>query len=202
MAKSKEPKATMLITQALNELKLLDKKISKKTSQVAFVGVQVSGTARQGFDADKAKAELQSLTDMIARRETIRGLINASNFKTKVTIAGKKYTVAEAITTKDTMKYKAELLRYLTRSYSGAVNTVDAINDEVKRELDNQLKGVEDKAKIKTFSDGYLELHTASLADPINASATIDALTDEIDDFMNEVDYVLSTSNATTSIEV
>ena len=146
--KDKSTKVEVTISQALNELKLLDKKITKKIRMGEFIGVQVSGKPRNNFDADKAKANLQSVNDLIARRETIRGKINASNQTTKVTIAGKKYTVASAIVTKDTMDYKTSLLGMLQKEYSNAVSTVSTLEEEVQEGLEAQLKVIEDKTKM------------------------------------------------------
>lgn len=201
-AKVKNDPKNVTIAQALNELKLLDKKITKKISQAGFVGVQVAGKARDGFKAEDATANLQSITDLMARRELIKGAINASNFNTKVTVAGKKYTVAEAIVTKDTMKYKAQLLQSMTKSYSRAVSNVQQLNDEAQYSLDAQLKGIEDKDKIKEFSESYLALRTPELVDPTNAGEYTTKLEEEILNFEDEVDYILSTSNATTTISI
>lgn len=190
------------IAQALNELKLLDKKITKKIQGATFVGVQVAGKPRHGFEAEKATAQLQSIQDLMARRELIKGAINASNFKTKVQVAGKSYTVAEAIVTKDTMKYKTKLLQSMSQDFSRATENVQDLSDEVQESLDAQLKGIEDKAKIKEFSETYVKLRTPEIVDPIGASKFIEELEEEILNFENEVDYVLSTSNATTTINI
>jgi len=205
MAKLKVKKAdtkSVTISQALNELKLLDKKITKKVRNGNFIGVQVSGKARHNFEADSAKANLQSVNDLIERREMVRGKINASNQSTKIIVAGKKYTVASAIVTKDTMNYKASLLSQLQRDYSNAVSTVDMLNEEVQEGLEAQLKGIEDKSKIADFSKNYMSLRKPELADPNGLKDFIEALETEIDEFTNEVDYVLSTSNATTTIDI
>ena len=203
MAKAK--KADMkdiTIAQALNELKLLDKKITKKLQRSTYVGVEVAGKLRNGFIPEDAKASLQSGIDLMARRELIKGAINASNFKTKVKIAGKSYTVAEAIVTKDTMTYKAMLLQSMSQDFRSATQTVQQLADEVQENLEIQIKGVEDKAKVKEFSENYVGLRVPALADPIGVGKYIEALETEIDDFTNEVDYILSTSNATTTIKI
>jgi len=100
------------------------------------------------------------------------------------------------------MQYKAKLLQSLSQDFSRTNDTVQMLNDEVQESLDAQLKGIEDKAKIKDFSEQYLKLRTPEMVDPTGASKLIEVLQDEILDFENEVDYVLSTSNATTTIDI
>ncbi len=190
------------IAQALNELKLLDKKITKKIQNSVFVGVEVAGKVRDNFDFENASASLQSVNDLMARRELIKGAINASNFKTKVKVAGKSYTVAEAIITKDTMKYKTRLFESMSRDFRSATTNVQMLADEVQENLEQQLKGIEDKAKIKEFSETYVGLRVPALSDPIGVGVYLEALENEIYDFENEVDYILSTSNATTTIKI
>ena len=51
----------MTIAQALNELKLLDKKLRKKINS-NFVGVRSAGKILDGFDADEAKKNLDSIS--------------------------------------------------------------------------------------------------------------------------------------------
>jgi len=202
MSKSKTKEKEITVAQALNELKLLDKKINKKIRQNVFVGVQVAGKPRRNFDPDEAKSSLQSVEDLIAQREKIKGAINASNMKTKVVIGGKKYTVAEAIITKDTMDYKDQLLQKLSHDFASANNEVEMLKNEIQEALDDQLKGIEDKNKIKDFTETYLKLRTPELLDKINLGEYINNLENEIMEFQNEVDYVLSTSNATTTIKL
>ena len=122
--------------------------------------------------------------------------------KTKVVIGGKKYTVAKAIITKDTMDYKDQLLQKLSHDFASANNEVEMLKNEIQEALDDQLKGIEDKNKIKDFTETYLKLRTPELLDKINLGEYINNLENEIMEFQNEVDYVLSTSNATTTIKL
>jgi hypothetical protein len=193
-------KKEMTIAQALNELKLLDKKISKKTES-DFIGVKSAGKILNGFNPEDAKADLQSLNDMIDRRAVIRNKINTSNSIAEVTIDGNRMTVSEAINMKDTIEYKARLLRRMSSKFSNATQTVDYQNEEVKERLDVQLQKIDDIELKNNFTKSYTKSQGAELVDPIGLGDYTKALDDSVMNFQNEVDYILSTSNATTVIE-
>jgi len=194
-------KVEMTIARALNELILLNAKIEKKT-RVNFVGILDAGKILNGFDAAETKANLQSLTDLIERRATIRNTINISNGVTKVTVGGITLTISEAITMKDTIGYRSALLSKLKRDFSAATEMIDYKNEEVKDRLDNQLQKIEDVALKASFTKEYTKSQGSTLIDPISIADYIKTLEDGVMDFQNEVDYILSTSNATTSIKV
>jgi len=192
-------KKEMTIAQALNELKLLDRKIEKKTRN-KFVGVKNAGKILSGFDGSEATKDLQSLTDMIERRATIRNTINVSNAVAKVTIDSKTMTVSEAITMKDTITYRKNILHRMSNDFADATRLVDYQNEEVKERLDVQLQKIEDIALKASFTKDYTKSQGSELVDPIGIAEYIKNLEDEVMNFENEVDYILSTSNATTTI--
>lgn len=199
--KAKKATKTVMISQALAELKLLDKKINKKSS-VAMVGYSVAGKVKDAFDADAAKTDLQSVEDMISNRDSIRNAINSSNMKTKVTISGNNITVSEAITTKDTITYKKTLLLEMKNRFSHVTRYIDSANEEMQDRLDRQLGSIEDKKLITQISEDFTKRNEAVMVDPVGIAKYMEDLETEILDFESEVDYVLSTSNATTTVEV
>ena len=200
----KNKKSTMTITQALNELKLLDKRIVKTITK-SKIGVTIGTKIQNNFDETAAKADLQSVTDMIERRAAIKMLINKSNISTKVKVAGRQMSVLEAIEYKATIEYKNVLLRQVTSQYNAAVQEVNYNNEEVKRRLDSQISSVFEKPTdkdVKDFTATFEKNNNYSLSNPIKIEELSKTLDEEIDVFTNEVDYVLSTSNATTTIEI
>jgi len=205
MAKNKD-KTEMIVTQALNELKLLDKRITKAIVNSEFVGYTVGGKMKNSFDPETVKGKLTSISDLIERRARIKALIYESNLKTKVTIGGKKMTVSEAILVKENIPYKRKLLHTLKSQYETAEYRVNSENEEVNTRLDNQTsKFGEDKSKakdIEEFSKNFIKMNGAELIDPANIPEYTRKLDEELDTFENEVDFILSTSNATTTISV
>ena len=93
---------TMSIHQALVELKTLDKRIESAIQEGDWVVAnkhsngKISGIDLKDF-VENVKSRHQKVTSLIARTEAIKRAVVNSNAVTKVTIAGKEYTVAEAI---------------------------------------------------------------------------------------------------------
>lgn len=203
----------MTITRGLVELKLLDKRINDRIESINFVGAvqgkkDITTKLLRKADLEKeAKSGLQSIKDLIERRKKIKSLIVASNAQTKVTIADKKYTVADAIERKNSIGYEKELLRELRSQLEKAESEVIRQNNKMEETLENLLGQQLMSEKKKTedaqmFIKSYKELNEYKLFDPISIRKTIKEIEEEVDMFLAEVDFILSESNATTFIEV
>lgn len=198
-------KTKMTVAEGLAKLKLLDKRIEKETSSTAYVGYKVGSKVQDDFDASRAKAGYQSVQDLIEYRTKVKMAINKSNLKTKVKVAGKEMTVLEAIEQKSVINYKKALMNAIYNDLQNAKRRVEYGNTETQERLDVQVQAAFEKSnkkEIESFSETFLKNNGYSLEDPIKAERTIEKLDKEIDEFESEVDFVLSTSNATTTIEV
>ncbi|MEK4029196.1 MULTISPECIES: hypothetical protein [Bacillaceae] len=201
------------ITRALAELKLLDKRIQTTMNQTPFISYAVGNKPVSGFATnkefeDKAKSAYQSTLDLIKRRNAIKSAIVLSNAMTQVEIAGNQYTVAEAIERKTSIQYEQQLLRKMKQEFSLVTDQVEDINDEVKQQLDRQLEvlyGREAKLKAEESNEltkSYREKHEAKIVDPLKLRQEYERLEQKIDEYLTEVDFVLSTSNTLTEIEI
>lgn len=207
-------KQSMTIHRALSELKVIDKRISKNIQSLVPVGATkkdglVNNYYKQQDFKDKAKSDLQSIQDLIKRKENIKSAIVRSNSETVVRIGGKTMTVSDAITMKSSIELREELLKKLTSSFSEVSYTVEDIN---KRVEDNAMKLAESalgKDNVKTSDkeaesiiNTYKSSNSVSIIDPLKIDALIKTLSEEVENFQGEVDAVLSESNAITIIEV
>lgn len=203
----------MSITRALAELKLLDKKIEKATQKGLFVSTVVGKKPVKGFKSteefeEEAKSSFQSLLALIKRRQAIKSAIVKSNATTPVVIAGEDMTVAEAIEQKNSIVHKQELLRKVTLDYHQAHDRAETDNIRVKNDLDRLLQsnfGKDAKVKdtdIELISKPYLEANETKVVDPIGARVEMDKLQQSIEQFLMEVDFVLSESNTITKIVI
>lgn len=205
----------ILVTQGLNELKLLDQRITDKIIAGKYVVAcktneknVTPGLTKADF-IEKAKANYQSVTDLIARRKVIKSAIVASNAVTHVTINGKDMTVAEAIERKSGIENEKLLLDQMKVQYAKAVadmNTKNAdleerINESINRLLDNK-DGAKTKKEDFTVLMETLRADGAySLVDPLGAEEEILRLGEDIEGFLSEVDAKLQISNCITTIE-
>lgn len=203
------------ITEALNELKLYDSKIRKAIGNAVFCGAakkssdKVGVVKKENFD-EQAKASYQSITDLIANRNTLKSAIVKSNAVTEVTIADKTMTVAEAIERKNSIEYDGTLLDEMKCQYAKSITTVDKENKKVDAQIDKLLETFTgrdsdkkpDKDTLSAISDPYKEKNEFEFIDPLGIYNKIQALEVDIDGFKSNVDTVLSVSNATTFIEI
>lgn len=207
---------TMNIHKALSEQKLMDDRIDKEISNTKFVSYQTVGHANvDGIPIDtfkkNAKAQNDKIRDMIRRRDALHRGVQQSNAITEVTIAGATYTVAEAIWMQ---KYGMAMLQRLrdtmSRQYQKALSTVTDFNEKLEIEADKFITDVygsnkdvkQDSSTLIEARNTYIESRKKEIVDPVDAVKSIAELSEQIENFLSEVNTVLSTSNAMTQITI
>ena len=207
---------TMTIHKALIELKTLDNRISKEIREARFVIINKHSNKKMfGMSVDEykqnMKADYQTITDLIKRRNAIKKAVVLSNAVTKVTIGGNEYTVAEAIEMKNHgMENKATLLKQIELDLAMAKRDIERNNgDELESKADAYVATLYGSSDMKNLADDvqkvrkdFIEAQTYEMVDPIGVEKVIESLKKEIDEFMVDVDSTLSVSNALTTIEV
>ncbi|MGL6175197.1 MAG: hypothetical protein ACRC1P_11380 [Cellulosilyticaceae bacterium] len=206
------------ITRALAELKLLDQKIEKQLQGASFVETKKakSDKVKNGLMTvkefeDKAKSTYQSIKDLIEQRKLIKSSIVKSNAETQVEVAGKVYTVADAIERKNSIQYERNLLQTLKLNLSKATNTLEMANIKLDSDIQRMVEGFvgkdtqSNKDVVETaqkMADSKRENEQMVFVDPLGAKALIEEMETEILDFESEVDMCLSEINAQTTIEL
>ena len=207
---------SMTIHQALVELKTLESRISKAIQEGGFVTAnkhsngKINGIPVSEY-CDDVTSRYQKITDLMKRREAIKCAVVISNATTTVVVAGKTYTVAEAIEMKNHgMKGKSALLAQINTDYLRAKMQADRANgDELERRAEEHVrnmfgntdvKGASDE--VKRVRDEFIKAQTVELVDPLDVRKTICELNEEIMDFTTNVDAALSVSNALTTIHI
>ncbi len=201
------------IHRALGELKLLQKRVDKAISNAKFVDIVIdnklkSQTSIETFKAN-ARADLQSINSMIARKSLLKSKIVASNAVTQVKIGSILYTVAEAIEKKGSIETEELLLETLKTKFYSTKIQVDKHNETVQSRLDTLLEKTFSKESSKVNADEFeavskpfLLKNQATIIDPLDLETLIRNLESSIDEFKANVDIVLSESNARTMIEI
>ena len=206
----------MSIHRALGELKTLEKRINKEISNGNFIGIKM-GSSNKDYNTKEnvenfnkmVKENLQSINDLIKRRKTIKELIVQSNANTIVEIANNKMTVASAIERKDSIIFEQNLLEKMKYQYNNALVNVNKLNEKMENSLNDKIealissdKSLKNSDMVISLSKTYRDENEWSLIDDIKLKEIIDKMENDIISFINEVDVVLSESNATTFIEV
>ncbi len=209
--------ATMNITRALAEIKRLDDRITRALS-AQFVGVTIGqNTKMKMSDGNKtpaqAQAEIQSAADslqaMFAQRASIKAKVVASNAVTTVQLGNEVLTVAEAIERKKSIEFKRKYVATLQAQLNKANTIVKTQNDKLEAVIETNLATIygNDKGKVEAgmyeaIAKPQRETKEAALLDPLKVVDLVAKLQDEVSLVDSELDYLLSTSNAMTVIEV
>lgn len=203
----------LLVTQALNELKLLDSRIVNEICKSKFVAsaktVEKNITpycSKENF-ITKAKSSFDSINALIERKSKIKAAVIASNATTKVEINGVTMTVAEALELKTSIGYKQDMLTDMKAQLASAKSEMEKKNLDLERKIDNILETMVSK-DAKTKKDDFKEITDPmrtngeySLVDPLRIEDVIEKLENEIEGFKSNVDSVLQISNCITTIE-
>ena len=205
----------MLVTQALNELKLLDGRINRAISNGEYVAAarlnesKVSSTVTKEEFISNAKSSLQSVNDLIERRKKIKAAVVISNANTFVDISGVSMTVADAIERKGSIEYDEEILRTLKKQLSNAMATVGQKNLNMELQIDKIVEasfGKDSRQKINSddyeaIAKPYRTNNEYGLVDPLGIEKLIAQMEEAIQGFISNVDAALQISNCTTYIE-
>lgn len=130
------------IVEAMNEIKLCDKKLKQKVEFIQKYAARPSfredsfdpKNAGQG-EAKKVSEALQSAKDIVKRYETLKRNLDYTNLVTVVEVSGKKYTIHSLIL------HKRQICRMKRQ-------IVSALNDQTAQLEVNQLRMREKEGKI------------------------------------------------------
>lgn len=202
------------ITRGLSELKVLKNRYEREIRDAKLIGVSVANkmvspyTSYKPSDFEKqAKEGFQSLVDLEKRIIEIKTKIDQSNFITKVKVAGQEMTVLEAIEMKNLVDLKEQRLLLLKQQLKNARNSFEEAERKNRERIEKNVadqtsagtKDAELEAKVKASIES---LYPIALIDPIKVEDEIKKEEKFLEDFKNEIDFVLSESNSLTYIEI
>lgn len=206
----------MTLAKALVELKLLDKRIIKRTNELNPVAVKQNNKllhtklTQDEFERE-ATACWQSLRDLIERRRRIKCALVIANATTNVTVDGKEYTLAEAIERKQMMEVEKRIISETREKLCDKKDTLDEIErrneDKLMRLLESMYGGA---GKVRQLSPAdhdavaapFKKNNDVAFVDPLDCEKMLRSLEDETDSFLAQVDVCMSVANATTTINM
>lgn len=203
----------MSITKALVEVKFLNNKIANQLSDIspeawAKVLINPSSTDIQAF-SDSAKANFQSLKDMIEREKKIKSAIAKANAVTTVTVGSETMTIAEAISLKS--DYKKNLGEFITQIKQCAFNFIRSYERMIeieKEKSDRELTNFIGKDKkitddeLKSMKSMIDSRHQVVKLDPLGIESLRDKVVENYNDFILNVDVALTEVNSKTMIDI
>lgn len=205
-------KVTMTIHRALGELKTYNDRIFNAINATFVASNKKSNEKINGKTVKELEQAIQgnfdSVKTLIENKKRIKAAVVASNAAEKVTIAGKEYSKADAIERKAAIVLEEKFLMTLKRQFNAERTKVENENNQLQTKLENYLQSVlgdkasRSAAEIEEHTKSFMSKNTYELIDPVGVESYIKTLENDILNFKNEVDYVLSESNATTVVEV
>jgi len=202
----------MTLTRALNEVKLIEKKINKySTPNATWVAVSKNGKIGNS-DVDTltkiVKENKQSVSDLISRRNRIKHKIITANNEATLTVASQTMTIAEAIDLKNFINIERDIYRTIKIH----INDTEREYERKKQDVDNlvertvaqslQSDGKKDANLISGIEKYVRDNNKIALEDPANIREWVDKKLEYVDEFISEIDFCLSEINAITKIEV
>ena len=203
--KTETNEVKMSITRALAKLKLVEKRIEKNIKSNQFVTIAVADKVTEDIAPVEA---FQGIRDLIDYRNVIKRAIMLSNSTTTIQILDKEMLVIEAIDQKTAINFTLDLLNKMRLDLNEARQKEVWNNEEMKRRLDALLensvgsKSKTSESEIKVISEAFEKRNITTLYDPLSVSEKIAKLEEEANNFISEIDLVLSESNATTIITI
>lgn len=210
----------LTIHRILSELKTIDDRINKGIASLDLIAVKrglglvncVGSRSSMSEDefVSNALSDYQSVNDLIKRKFKLRSALMKANGATTVTVAGKEYTISEAIEERQNIQFKKSLLSNMRAELSNAQKVFDitsqSVDNDFERMVTPQIQNLTNKSDIAKVRDEYKETfykaNKVEMIDPLSIAKKIEELEKEVDDFSVEIDAALSTINATTLVEV
>jgi len=205
------------ITRALSEKKMLTKRLDEKIKEGIYVGVVIGDSEKpedRRFNVKEnldsvIKSSYDSVEGLLSRYRAITKAIIHSNSSTIVRICNDDMTVAEAIERKKSIQFEKNMLDQLKGQFTVASNKIDTMTWTMENDIKELVKsflGGDKSSKnddyVKSIDKSRRSILEPKLFDPYKISEQIGEYYDSIENFNNEIDFVLSESNAKTMIEI
>lgn len=209
---------TMSITRALTRAKTIEKQLTRLVESqyvVTLMKREVDDVTDVYQDNLKmTKSNFDQFNDLFAELNNIKAAVRKSNEVTKVVIGGEELTVADALVYKNTIVYRNNFLDRITRENRNAESRVEQSKISADTKFATVRENLIKNSQGQDVSEDYLKtvlteeerrlkkaIVEVKVSGINNVNEYIEAERKRIDTFLEEVDYVLSESNATTIIE-
>ena len=201
----------MTITEALSKVKILEDRYLKSLRSSKLVAVKHGPQLRRPYTSYKvedfekqAKEQYQSSESLLQNLIKIKNAIAKSNAVTMITIGGKEMTVQEAIILKQFSDLRKKRLSTYKSLLVEATSDLSEALDENNRLIEKLVTGSDKSSEeIRKSTEEILSSSKAvSLVDPCKLQDKIEDWETELSDFENNIDFVLSESNAKTRITI
>ncbi len=176
----------LTITEALQEIKTIDKRVMKKLEwieQLVARNERVRDPVeKEGGSAQVIERERQSIADLHQRKVQLRLAINRANDETGLTVNGVARSISEWIVWR----------REVAPSQQEILRRVRGIINQIRTDLRGQGRNIVTSQEAAEPNDAVVNVSESELAKE----------TEELEDTLGQLDGKLSLLNATTAVTV
>lgn len=207
---------SITITRALSKIKILTSQIQDDIRENIFISTvpnNMIGSEGHTKLVQTLTSNKESLDSKVAQINKLKELIARSNLMTTVNISGKEITVTSALAMKETFGIYEKLYMVLRKQHIKANNEVNQANERIHSAVSVNNSDISSSSDIKNEElEQRLAINAKQLQDSMGTKIVsgsynspeeyIEAVKEYYNNFVSEIDYVLSEHNSTTLIEV
>jgi hypothetical protein len=199
----------LTIARALNEVKLLTKRIQKTAEVRSFVKSQKGEAGKQEpVGAVDFVAHVQGLQKLIENRAQIKNAISLANAQVLINVGQYRLTIASALAMKEGIEAQKLALYHVKKDYQNVKGQVNLMNEEADRKLTNILEqnfGKDKRADANDYeaiAGPFNKANLTSVVEEDNLLKNMEVYEARIEEFESEVDFALSEANAQVKIKI
>lgn len=200
------------LTRALVEIKLYDSKIEKAIKELNSVSYKVNEIVpeyrmTESDFLSEYNSQMQKIKDLRENKTALKNALMKANAETIVKIADKEYTILEALNKKADIYLDNMMVNVLNSQLKTAISKVNTISEKIESDIERTINakssssGNQNKEYIQQVRESY-KTQIPVLVNDVVVENLIKTKTDEIENFLAEVDFALSEVNAVTKIKV
>ena len=206
---------TMTLYEALEKKKILEKKVEQyRYNQPRLVDIKKTydDVNDKGVAIDDIKKAIQSGRDaycaLVYNLSELKAAINEANAKIHVVIAGKEYSIANAISRLRSIDVEVDMYTRMLTNIRACENEIEnastnlsseAVSKYVSKILGDSKK---DEGTIKALKEQYIKDNTRELYDPLNTRELASTKLDELAAFKEQIHFALTKANCENTITV
>lgn len=207
---------SVTITRALSKIKILTDMINNDIINHIFITTvpnSMLGSEEHTNLVKSLTSSHTSLEDKIKEIVKLKRLIAESNLTSYLEVSGKRVSVTEALAMKETMEFYSRFMITLRKQNNRSAEEVTHTNMRIAQAIAGNTSDISSNSDIKNEDlEKRLALNAKQLQESMGikvVSATketpeqlIESIKDYYNDFVSEIDYLLSEHNAVTTIEL
>lgn len=204
----------MTLYEALSRKRILEDKVSKITTH-RYVDIKKKHADESWggvdiVDIDKSiHSAYSSEISLIRNLASLKAAINEANVNIKVEIAGKRYSIADAISRQRSLDEEEHMYIRMANNLEAVEREIESIRERYMNPeaISNYVSKVlgdskKDDALIQTVTEDYMKKYEPELYDPLNTKEIAKERLNEIALFREQIHYALTQANCSNSITV